>query len=46
MLHISQGGEKGSARVLKFTGQELILAEYIPMNDKIRGSIVMMYKEI
>ena len=45
MLHMSIGKDKGPSRVLKLSGKELILVEYMSINDEILDSTVMTYEK-
>src|SRR5687768_8406547 len=46
ILYMGMGKEKGPARVVKLTTNELILVQYLLLNDKIADSIVMTYKKL
>ena len=45
MLYMGKGKEKNPARILKLTGNELILVEYTSIDDEILDSTVMTYKK-
>jgi hypothetical protein len=46
MLYIDTGKEKGPERILKLTRTELIMAEFLLLNEKIVDSVVVTYKKI